>query len=152
MRSEHKIYSSKSTKKQQQKKQQTEPRRETQNQRKIHWVIPHEGKPVFVETRIRFSDWTPCHESCPSAARSRVKARQTRTSIKAKQTRISSLLASQGPHVGYVCSTPQIFIMTDLRRSDTTEIRRRLYIPRRKRASPLCRCSRYYEVSQESSV
>ena len=84
-----------------------------------------------------------CHESCPSAARSKVKARQTRISIKAKQTRISSLLAWQGPHVGYVCSTPQIFIMTDLRRTDTTEFRRRLYVPRTKRASPLCRCSRY---------
>ena len=103
------------------------------------------------ETRVRFSDWTPCHESCPSAVRSKVRARQTRVSIKAKQTRISSLLASQGPHVGYVCNTPQIIMMTDLRRTDTTEFRRRLYVPRRKRASPLCRCSRY-EVSQESSV
>ena len=76
------------------------------------------------ENRVRFSDWTPCHESYLSAARSRVKARQTRIAVKAKQTRISSLLASQSPHVGYVCSTPQIFIMTDLRMTDTTEIRR----------------------------
>ena len=66
------------------------------------------------------------HESCPSAARFRVKARQTRISIKARQTSISRLLASQGPHVGYVCSTPQIFMMTDLRRTDTTEFRGRL--------------------------
>ena len=68
-----------------------------------------------------------CCESCPSAARSRVMARQTR---------VSTLLASQGPHLGYVCRTPQIFIMTDLRRTDTTESRGRLYVPRGKRASP----------------
>ena len=95
--------------------------------------------------------WNIRHESSPSAVRSRVRARQTGISIKAKQTRISSLLASQGPLLGYVCNTPQIFIMTDLRKTDTTEFRRRLRVPRRKRASPLCRCSRY-EASQESSV
>ena len=113
---------------------------------------PAEQQRKATRTRVRFSDWTPCYESCPSAARSRVKARQTRISIKARQTRISSLLlASQGPHVGYVCSTPQIFITTDIRRTDTTEFSGRLYVRRGKRASPLCRCSRY-EVSQESSV
>ena len=78
-----------------------------------------------------------CHESCPSAARSRVKARQTK---------ISSLRA-QGPHVGYVCSMPQIFITTDLRRADTTESRGRVYVLRGKSASSLCRWSRY-EVTQ----
>ena len=98
--------------------------------------------------RLRFSDWTPCHESCPSPARSRVKVRQTRISIKARHMRISSLLALQGPQVGYVCSTSQIFRMTDLRRTDSTEFRRRLYVPRGRRASSLCRYSRY-EVSQE---
>ena len=113
-----------------------------------------------METRVRLSDWIPCHESGSSAATSRVKARQTKISIKARQTKISikasqtricSLLASQGPHVGYVRSTPQMFIMTDLQRTDTTEFRGRLYVPRGPRASPLCRCLRY-EVSQESSV
>ena len=69
----------------------------------------------------------------------------------AKTTRVSSLLASQGPHTGYICSPPQVFIMTDLRRSDITDIRRRLGVPRRKRASPLCKCSRW-EASREGSV
>ena len=69
----------------------------------------------------------------------------------AEQTRVSSLLASQGPHKAYICSTPQVFIMTDLRRTDTTEFRRRLCVPRREGASPLCRCSGC-EASQESSV
>ena len=32
----------------------------------------------------------------------------------AKQTRVSSLLASQRLHIGYICSTPQVFVMTDL--------------------------------------
>ena len=59
-------------------------------------IYTHNIGRVHSETRVRFSDWTPCHESCPSAARSRVKARQTR---------ISSLIASQDPHVGYVCGT-----------------------------------------------
>ena len=45
------------------------------------------------------------------------------------------LLASQGPHIGYICSTPQVFIMTDLRRTDTTEFRRRLCVPRRESKS-----------------
>ena len=51
----------------------------------------------------------------------------------------------------YESCTPQIFVMTDLRRTDTTESRGRLYAPRVKRSSPLCRCSRY-EVSKESRV
>ena len=68
-----------------------------------------------------------------------------------KEDEVSSLLASQGPHKGYICSLPQVLIMTDLRRSDTTEFRRRLGVPRRKRASPLCQCSRW-EASREGSV
>ena len=49
----------------------------------------------------------------------------------AKQTSVSSLPASQGPHIGYICSTPQVFIVPDLRRTDKTEFRRRLCVPRR---------------------
>ena len=69
----------------------------------------------------------------------------------AKQVRVSSLLAPHGPHIGHICSTPQAFIMTALRRTDATEFTRGLCVPRRKRASPLCRCSRC-EASQESSA
>ena len=105
-------------------------------EKEIHWVILREGK------RVSGMDTMSRIVPSSSAARSRVKARQKR---------ISSLLESQDPHVGYVCSTPQMFIMTDLRRTDTTESRGRLHVPRGRRASPLCRYSRY-EVSHESIV
>ena len=68
-----------------------------------------------------------CHESSHSAARSRVKERQTR---------ISSLPVSQGHLVGYVCSTSQSCIMTDLRKTDSTEFTRRLYVPRGREQVP----------------
>ena len=65
-----------------------------------------------------------CHESEPKNwSLSGIRVRHARIFM-AKKTRVRSLLASQGLHIGYMCSTPQVFTMTDLRRSDTTEFRR----------------------------
>ena len=84
-------------KKRKPKRQQIKPRRETRNQREIHRVIPREGKRVSrIDTMSRIVSF---------AVRSEVRVRKARIFM-VKQTRVSSLLASQGPHIGYICSTP----------------------------------------------